>query len=337
MSVWRTALAGSVTAMLVLLSVHQLERTSGPPSSTGETYQEECQSEGCDGEEVRELHESYREECLDEGCDIEEVAELAGGLGSVNAMMDDFSGRGWEVNQCTFWPFRPPPGLNNAATGDDAFVGSWCNQRTVNGMVADFDMDGGDWDEGFGWADACNVNLPLARTFNAIWVLGLFGHSMPAGSSNWLPWFYDFASSEIDELDGRCGSPAIATTVHGPIIDNFTELYWPFFYDSSNVPNRAGTLVHEARHADGFSHDGESCPREESCDEAWNSWGANTYQVLYLWWLRVENGGLISGALSGLARDRANTVLERAFDSRPTRGDVWGAGTPGAGNVLVIP
>ncbi len=101
MSAWRTALAGSITAMVVLLSLHQLERTSGPPSSTGETYQEECQSEGCEGEEVRELHESYREECLDEGCDIEEVAELAGGLGSVNAMMDDFSARGWEVNQCT--------------------------------------------------------------------------------------------------------------------------------------------------------------------------------------------------------------------------------------------
>jgi hypothetical protein len=42
-------------------------------------YKEECLSEGCDNEEIRELWDSYQSECGDEDCWVEEVFELSGG------------------------------------------------------------------------------------------------------------------------------------------------------------------------------------------------------------------------------------------------------------------
>ena len=305
----------------------------------GESYAEECQSEGCDGEEVNELYATYQEECLNEGCDIEEVAETAGGHNSVNAMLDEFQRRGLRISACTFNPLRPPPGLNNAATGDATFIGSWCNQPKVDDMWHDFDFDRENWDDGFGYHDACNLNLPLARTFNALSLLSLFGQSKPERSSDWLPWFYAYASNEIDELDGLCGTGDVngkrATTDWGPIIDNKTELYWAFFY-GLDVGSRASTIVHEARHASWKGHDGDSCPRNASCDESWHTWGANTYQVMYLWWLRAR-GSAATSTFTGLVQARANGILSSAFDQRPTNGDVFGAGTPAAGSPFAIP
>lgn len=42
------------------------------------TYNEECLSEGCDREELRDLYDSFQNECFVEGCWAEEVFELAG-------------------------------------------------------------------------------------------------------------------------------------------------------------------------------------------------------------------------------------------------------------------
>lgn len=68
-----------------------------PPLTSFADYAEECQSEGCSGEEVRELYQSYKEECINEGCSHEEVIELAGHPGSVNAMLEEFRRRGFKV------------------------------------------------------------------------------------------------------------------------------------------------------------------------------------------------------------------------------------------------
>lgn len=68
-----------------------------PPSLAVADYSEECLHEGCSAEEVRELYSSYKEECIHEGCSPEEVIELAGGTGAVNAMLNDFRKRGFQV------------------------------------------------------------------------------------------------------------------------------------------------------------------------------------------------------------------------------------------------
>ncbi len=306
----------------------------------GEDYREECQNEGCDTEEREELHESYESECFEESCDVEEVRETAGAINSINAMWDDFNSRGWTVSGCHRWGgcFYCPGNLGNAASGDSTF-GPLCTQSSINQHWADFDFDKGDWDDGFGYDDPCNINQPLARTFNALNLLDFFGTSMPSGSSNWLPWFYAFASSEIDELDARCdfglcNGCTFARNHNG--VDDWTRLYWPFFY-SLNVPGRASTIVHEARHADGLGHNGGSgCPRGASCDTTWGYNGANTFQVLYLWWVRAQGTGLTS-AVRALAQARGNTILANGFNTRPTRAAVLGGGVSNPNGFFSIP
>jgi hypothetical protein len=322
-------------------TVRWLSREQYAPNrrATHEDYAEECQSEGCDGEEVSELYSSYQEECIGEGCGAEEIIELAGGAGSVNAMLNDFQSRGWQVTPCSFIPPQIPAGLNNASTGDNDFVGGWCNQPTVDTLWGDFHMSKEYWDKGFGFDDCCNVNLPLARTFNALALLRLFGTSMPPRSDNWLPWFYPFASNAIDELWGKCGngqvSGTIATTFTG-LQDNRTELYWGTFY-GQDVPSRAATIVHEARHADGgSSHNCSSCSAG-SCDSNWGLFGSRTYEVLYVWWLRAAGGGSITSPTSGLAQARANAILSSGFCARPTRGEVWGSSVSNPSAFLSVP
>lgn len=60
-------------------------------------FREECLSEGCSNEEVRELYSSYAEECLNEGCSREELIELAGGPQFVTQMLEKFRSLGFRV------------------------------------------------------------------------------------------------------------------------------------------------------------------------------------------------------------------------------------------------
>jgi hypothetical protein len=330
----------AVVSTAVFLTVRYTGTQAVAERGRGENYAEECTNEGCEDEEVNELYATYREECLNEGCDIEEVAEVAGGHNAVNGMLDAFQRRGFQISACTYNPLRPPAGLNNPGTGDGSFIGGWCNQPAVDDMWHDFDFDKENWDDGYGYDAACDLNLPLARTFNALGLLGLFGQSKPDDSPNWLPWFYAYASNEIDELDGLCGkgtmTGTLATTTWGPFIDNKTELYWGYFY-GQDAPSRAGSIVHEARHAAWWnSHNGDSCAINPSCDENWGTWRANTLEVMYLWWLRAQGNGATT-QLRELARDRANGILATGFDSRPTNADVFGGGTPSPGSPFSVP
>jgi hypothetical protein len=333
-----TRLAFVFVAVAVLAFCRFGAEHPSPPDSSQEDYREECLQEGCDGEEVSELYESYESECREETCSYEEVREIAGARSAVNAMLNNFQSRGWAVNNCDFiGPCDWSPGDNNA-TGDTAFD-AFCTQDSINQHWEDFDFDQEDWDDGFGYDDPCNRNGPLGRTFNALNFLDFFGTSKPDDSDNWLPWFYSFASDAIDELDARCesGDPngcVFARTTRG--VDDYTRLFWPFFY-GLDVPSRAGTIVHEARHADGKGHDGGSgCPRGASCDTTWGYSGANTFQVLYLWWVRAQGAG-ISPALRSRARTRANNVLANGFNTRPTNAAVLGAGAASPGANFSVP
>ena len=216
------------------------------------------------------------------------------------------------------------PGDNNDS-GDNFYVSSMCNQPFVDAVWGHFDFDKDDWDEGFGYDAPCDVDQPLARTFNALYLLAYSAEDYATSPSDFsgiaLRWAYPYSATKIDELDGRCGSGnknsgARATTYTGAFVDDRTVLKWPFFYGEV-VVQRAGTVLHEARHADGKSHNGGSgCPRMKSCDTNWAYEGANMFQVLYLWWFRVD-GTRTTTAMKNWARSEAQNVIDRAFNTNP--------------------
>jgi hypothetical protein len=232
---------------------------------------------------------------------------MAATIAFVMATMGAFS----HAATCTVLPH------DNVAEGDTVYSPNVCNRELIDKFLTDFGFDRGDWNDGFGYEDMCNIDLPLNRTFSALWAL-LFSSPNPATSTgdfsgDFLRWAYNYAEQGIDELDARCAGHdgALAHTKAGPIIDNYTELYLPFFYGYS-VPERARTIVHEVRHAEWRMHDDCSCPRRRSCDARWDDGGANSYQIFYLWWF-VHSGLNTTTAMQRRAQDRANDILERGF------------------------
>jgi hypothetical protein len=203
-----------------------------------------------------------------------------------------------------------------------------CQQSLIDDWWERFDFDKGDWDDGFGYDDPCNYDKPLARTFNALYALGYARTNAPhcTYTGNPLDWSLCWAGNQIDELDGRCGSGEAgpygktAHTQFGPVIDNYTELYWPFFYGTS-VVERAAIIFHEARHASYCGHNANRC---ESCDHSWTdgcSWpysgmGAITYHTVWLWWY-VASATKYTTAMKDRALVRANENLAGRYDIDP--------------------
>jgi hypothetical protein len=215
-------------------------------------------------------------------------------------------------------------------------VGNWCSQGWVNYFWDAYDFDKSDWDNGFGFTNACDRRRPLGRTFNAIYVLnyadGPGGKSRNDYSGSILHWGGNYSMREIDELDASCETNARASTRWGFLIDNYTRLKRPFFY-SENVVERAATILHEARHADWCGHNGNDgsnrcSARSDSCDESFTNGcggvgspsgrGAVGYQAVWLWWFTFS-ADAITGTPTRrqFARDEANRIFNTMFDINP--------------------
>ncbi|HMJ11022.1 MAG TPA: hypothetical protein VK524_06420, partial [Polyangiaceae bacterium] len=177
----------------------------------------------------------------------------------------------------------------------------------------------------------CNNNLPLKRTFNALQLLAYGVTSAPTCSTsnaNVGFWAYCWSGNEIDELDATCSEASRAHTQFGAVIDNYTDLRLPFFYDET-VVQRAATIFHEARHAHGWcSHDNSCLDGNDSCDPNWGSGcvgfgsgsgaGANAYTVLYLSWFATSaRSNWITTTHRQNAVAEGNYYLSRRFGSDP--------------------
>jgi hypothetical protein len=213
------------------------------------------------------------------------------------------------------------PAHDNVADGSSHYTSLMCNQTLVNHWWAVFDMRQSDWDAGFGYDSACNMDLPLARTFAAMYLLTYSAQDYATNtgdySGNALRWGYPYTANNAGRTSALCFKPGSsvgqwAAWAYGDRI----ELYMPYFY-SLDVASRAGTLLHEARHNGGKSHNGgTSCPRAASCDTDWAYEGANMYQVLYLWWFGVD-GTRTTTAIRNMGLNRARVVHNNGFNTNP--------------------
>ena len=99
------------------------------------------------------------------------------------------------------------------------------------------------------------------------------------------------------------------------------ELYLGFFY-SKDVPGRAETLLHEARHQGGKGHNAKFPSGsvfgagKDGADSSWSYNGAWMYGALYLWWFYAA-GARTTTAMKQRARQRGNLVIDNAFATHP--------------------
>jgi hypothetical protein len=223
---------------------------------------------------------------------------------------------------------------------DKHYSAAWnCQSTDYKDARSRFDMDKSDWDSGFGYTIPCDNRAPMGRTMNALMLMKYAGTNRPTCSTNdgesLLFWAYCWSGKAIDEIDGRCGSGSrhgstTALTKFG-IGDNWTELYWPFFYGRT-VVERAAIIFHEARHAQGWCTHGGGSGRcklgSKSCDTSWESGctgfnsdsgkGAVAYQVLFLNHFATRaRAGWVTKAAREKAIGAANFLLWGGFDKNP--------------------
>jgi len=175
------------------------------------------------------------------------------------------------------------------------------------------------WDDGFGWEDVGNADLPLARILNSLWLLNYSAEDYQnedyAGAA--LNWACRYVRDNVKDLRARCKNDDYIAYAFGDRI----ELYLNCFY-TKDVPGRAETLVHESRHHGGRSHDatfpeGSSFGEgKEGADSTWEFEGAWMYGALYLFWFYAE-GRRTTTAMKASARQRGNVVIDNAFATHP--------------------
>lgn len=210
------------------------------------------------------------------------------------------------------------------ASGDNFYGQFICNQIYVDYFWNTYGFKGNKnyWDDGFGWEDPCNTDLALGRTFNACYLLTYSAQDYT--NDNWdapqsiLQWGRRYVRNNIDDLRSKCGDgSAIARAFPGGTV----ELYLGYFY-SKDVPGRAETLIHEARHQGGKPHDAQF-PKgsvfgegKDGADSTWDYQGAWTFAAAYLWWFFAA-GARTTSAMRQRARQRGNLVIDNAFARHP--------------------
>lgn len=219
------------------------------------------------------------------------------------------------TNQSYYW-------ASDYRSGDRKYKKAICNSSRIGKWWRDFGMERSYWDGGMGYYDVCNTKKPLGRIFSSMYVLQNSGRSS-LGRNNFLNTAYDFSHKNTQKLRVNCGDGFkraeyewyYKLTWKGLRTRNRMMFYWPGIYNM-NVVDRAGTIVHEARHRHKNHNAGKRCSAKGSCDSHWSYYGANTYKAIYLWWygLYASNS---NSAMKRRALYDAQWIVDNRFRSKP--------------------
>ncbi len=172
-----------------------------------------------------------------------------------------------------------PTGLDKDATGDNKYSKLFgCDKYYISKYWDDFNMLKWNWNDGFGFHDVCNNDLPLGRMMNTIHALNITKNIKYKKSI--LNWAYDYAEGDIITLSMACGDGSLNAR---NTLSKVT-FFMSGIYGEKSVIRRAGILLHEARHTRRIHNGWGNCPSGASCDSSWGYGGANQYHVLWLWW-----------------------------------------------------
>lgn len=137
----------------------------------------------------------------------------------------------------------------------------------------------------------------------------------------WLCYLWVFVSSLVCVAWGWVSSLICAAAV-GIFGTKSVELQNTAYFYGADVPSRASTLVHEARHISGKAHRANFPPGSaygaggSGADESWEWNGAWRWDATWLawYWARAVNS---TDTLRAKARADANVILLGAFETSP--------------------
>jgi hypothetical protein len=95
-------------------------------------------------------------------------------------------------------------------SGDALYGPRICNQPFIEYAWVGHGFNYDYWQDGWGWDDCCNIRKPLARTFNALWLLGYSADDWAneEWSSSMLHWAPRYVREQLmryEDLRADCG------------------------------------------------------------------------------------------------------------------------------------
>jgi hypothetical protein len=217
-------------------------------------------------------------------------------------------------------------------SGDDWYGPAnftWCTPEWLKVLArGSYQMSKDEWDNGFGWDDACNTDLPFARLATTRVALEVSSPNPKMGgpfdsidiSKPMLDWALLYTVAIIDDLRASCGGSGKDIAYYQPnlfgsymVLNVLTEndSAKGFFY-GMDVPSRAATLIHEARHWDG----GPDHVGDGGKDQRFKNGGSYSWETIWLWWY-ADRAVNAPDRLRCAAEDSANALLGDSFVEDP--------------------
>lgn len=224
------------------------------------------------------------------------IAGLACALGA--AALPDPAAACYGSPSCTL----PPPqamlnfsGLTGNTTWDAKYTADWVSSQTkINGLWNGLHMSQCDWDDGYGFHDVGNFNLPLLHLMNGAHLVDLISdHARYWGFQRWVSglanplWsqgrYWSFATSGNDEWEPSCEwQPDGAVATRYWDADQYIRMHLSGLYNMP-VASRAAVIVHERAHEDAGHIGASNCtPNTDSCDTVFGDYNSNTMHLNFL-------------------------------------------------------
>jgi hypothetical protein len=216
---------------------------------------------------------------------------------------------------------------NYSSTFDSEYVGRWCHsQDEINVMSPALGLEQADWDEGWGWDNVCDLNLPLSRLLNAAYLVRVvensatrfgLGRAVPGiPDAAYQTQFWSFAGGHSEHeweptCDWECDGTSCVIARHTCDTDCYCNMHIPGTYFQTAI-RRASTIVHETTHED-VGHDGECASGSDSCDVSYGGYNAYTMDLNFLHEAMLTYK-LVWGAVVGRLIARSGDQCEYVYE-----------------------
>ncbi len=233
------------------------------------------------------------------------------------------------------------PDLN--ASGDTLYGSRICDQPLIDFVWYGHGFNGRYWQGGWGFDDCCNITKPLARAFNAMWLLNYsaqdyMNEDWGSDILHWGPRYVREQLKSYDDLRAQCGDgSAIAKTTGCQQSRQFlawkctderkerTRKCESWFFLFSWICYLWAWVVAIACYAWGFVS-------QTACWAWYGTVGGGQHVDLFLWFFYPLDG---SGNADVVARagtlvHESRHIGDKPHDAQFPRGSVYGAGKDGA-------
>jgi hypothetical protein len=175
---------------------------------------------------------------------------------------------------------------NIVARGDALSTPMWCKpseQPFVNKIWRDYKFKYSTWTGSMGFNNFCDSYTPLTRLYNMMRVVSQVRVNANFPPNSYALWIVrdqqDYSKRVIDSTQGMCHFSSNPDALASELFDDI-RYHKNIFTNRSSIATNSATIIHEARHAQGWVHVTNANGSQR--DQSWAYDGAYKHSVVWL-------------------------------------------------------